>query len=40
MLPYGSQQITEEDIEAVTKALKSRLLTTGPLVEKFEKKNL
>ncbi len=38
MLPYGSQQITEEDIESVTKALKSRLLTTGPLVEKFEKK--
>ena len=38
MLPYGVQQITEKDIEAVIRALKSKLLTTGPLVEKFEKK--
>ena len=38
MLPYGSQQITEKDIDAVIKSLKSDFLTTGPLVEKFEKK--
>ena len=38
MLPYGSQQITEKDIDTVIKSLKSDFLTTGPLVEKFEKK--
>ena len=38
MLPYGGQQITEKDIDAVIKSLKSDFLTTGPLVEKFEKK--
>ena len=36
MIPYGRQSINEDDIAAVTAALKSDWLTTGPLVEKFE----
>jgi dTDP-4-amino-4,6-dideoxygalactose transaminase len=36
MLPYGKQQITEADIEAVTAALRTDWLTTGPRVEAFE----
>lgn len=36
MIPYGRHEISEEDISAVTDALKSDWLTTGPLVEKFE----
>lgn len=36
MIPYGRHSISEEDIEAVVKALKSDWLTTGPLVEEFE----
>lgn len=35
---YGSQTIDNNDIRAVVKAIKSRFLTTGPLVNKFEKK--
>ncbi len=35
-LPYGRQQITEDDIDAVVEALRSDWLTTGPMVEKFE----
>ena len=35
-LPYGRQTIEEDDIAAVTAALKSDFLTTGPLVEQFE----
>ena len=35
-LPYGYQDIDQGDIEAVTKALNSDFLTTGPLVESFE----
>ena len=36
-LPYGRQLIEEDDIAAVTQALKGDLLTTGPLVDRFEK---
>ncbi|CAM3457979.1 UDP-4-amino-4,6-dideoxy-N-acetyl-beta-L-altrosamine transaminase [Aquirufa ecclesiirivi] len=35
-LPYGRQDISEEDIEAVVKVLKSDFLTQGPLVGQFE----
>jgi len=35
-LPYGRQSIDEDDITAVATALRGELLTTGPLVERFE----
>ena len=35
-LPYGRHQIDEDDIAAVTEALRSSHLTQGPLVEHFE----
>ncbi|MEA2426351.1 MAG: hypothetical protein QOH13_2761 [Thermoleophilaceae bacterium] len=35
-LPYGRQEISDEDVEAVTAALRSPLITQGPLVERFE----
>jgi UDP-4-amino-4,6-dideoxy-N-acetyl-beta-L-altrosamine transaminase len=38
MIPYGKQHITEEDIEEVTKTLKSDFLTQGPKVREFEEK--
>lgn len=38
MIPYGKQNISKDDIEAVTKVLKSDFLTQGPEVNKFEKK--
>ncbi len=37
LLPYGRQQITEEDIQAVVNVLRSDWLTTGPNIEEFEK---
>lgn len=37
-IPYGKQQITEEDIKAVIEGLKSDFLTQGPAVAEFEKK--
>lgn len=37
MIPYGRHSIDDTDIEAVIEALRSDWLTTGPLVEKFEK---
>lgn len=37
MIPYGRQSINQEDIDAVVNALSGDFLTTGPLVEKFEK---
>ena len=37
MIPYGKQQITEEDIGAVVEALKSDFLTQGPRIHEFEK---
>ncbi len=36
-IPYGKQSIDEEDIKAVTNVLRSDWLTTGPIVEAFEK---
>lgn len=35
-LPYGRQQVDEEDVAAVAAALRSDFLTTGPAVEAFE----
>lgn len=35
-LPYGRQIIEQDDIDAVTQALRGDLLTTGPAVERFE----
>ncbi len=37
-IPYGSQWIDEQDIEAVVKTLKSDYLTTGPKIDEFEEK--
>lgn len=37
MLPYGRQSIDEEDIRAVVETLRSDWLTTGPMVERFER---
>ncbi len=36
-IPYGRQQITAEDIDAVVATLKSDFLTQGPAIEVFEK---
>ncbi len=36
-LPYARQTVGEEDVQAVTAALRSDWLTTGPLVEAFER---
>ena len=37
MIPYGKQNISEEDIQSVIDVLKSDLLTQGPAVPIFEK---
>lgn len=37
-IPYAVQYIDEADINCVTEALRSAYLTTGPAVDKFEKK--
>jgi UDP-4-amino-4,6-dideoxy-N-acetyl-beta-L-altrosamine transaminase len=37
MIPYGKQNITEQDILAVTEALKGDFLTQGPTILEFEK---
>lgn len=37
-IPYGRQNITKEDIEAVTEALTSDYLTQGPQINLFEQK--
>ena len=36
MIPYGRQEITQDDIEAVNKVLKSDFLTQGPVLPQFE----
>ncbi len=36
-LPYGRQTVDEEDIAAVAEVLRSDWLTSGPLIERFEK---
>lgn len=37
MIPYGRQDITQEDIDAVVEVMKSNFLTQGPEVERFER---
>ena len=37
MIPYGRQSISEDDIDAVVRSLRSDLLTCGPEVEAFER---
>jgi dTDP-4-amino-4,6-dideoxygalactose transaminase len=36
MIPYGRHSIEQSDIDAVSRALSSDFLTTGPLVQEFE----
>jgi dTDP-4-amino-4,6-dideoxygalactose transaminase len=36
MIPYGKQEITQQDIDAVVDVLKSDFLTQGPQVPAFE----
>ena len=36
MIPYGKQNITQEDIDAVVQTLKSDFLTQGPKIVEFE----
>jgi len=36
MIPYGRQDITEEDVDAVIDVLKSDFLTQGPVIPQFE----
>ena len=36
MIPYGRQDISAEDIDAVTEVLRSDLLTQGPAGPRFE----
>lgn len=38
MIPYSRQFITDRDIKSVKKVLLSNFLTTGPEIEKFERK--
>jgi len=35
-IPYGRQDVNQDDIDAVTQILKSDYLTQGPIVPKFE----
>lgn len=37
LLPYGRQSIDDDDVQAVTEALRSPWLTTGPKVAEFER---
>ena len=37
MIPYGRQDINEEDIAAVSSVLQSDFLTQGPAIERFER---
>ena len=37
VLNYSKQSISNKDIESVIKVLKSDFLTTGPMIERFEK---
>ena len=38
IIPYGRQDITEDDIESVVEVLRSDFLTQGPAVPAFEQK--
>jgi perosamine synthetase len=35
-LPYGRQEISDEDVEAVVETLRSELITQGPAIDRFE----
>ena len=37
MIPYSRQYIDSTDIKYVVKTLKSKFITQGPIIEKFEK---
>ncbi len=37
MIPYGRQEVTQDDIDAVVDVMKSNFLTQGPEVERFER---
>lgn len=37
MIPYGRQEITQSDVEAVIQVLRSDFLTQGPVVPRFER---
>lgn len=37
MIPYGRQEITQSDVEAVMEVLRSDFLTQGPVVPRFER---
>lgn len=37
MIPYGKQNISEDDIEAVVEVLRSDFITQGPVLPRFEK---
>lgn len=37
IIPYGRQEITQEDIDSVAAVLRSDFLTQGPMVPKFER---
>ena len=36
-IPYGRQDINQQDIDAVIEVLRSDWLTQGPAIERFEK---
>lgn len=36
MIPYGRQEVTQEDVDLVTSVLRSDFLTQGPMVPRFE----
>jgi len=38
MIPYGRQNISDNDVNEVVKVLRSDFLTQGPIVPKFEEK--
>mgnify|MGYP001307742434 CR=1 FL=1 len=38
MIRYAEQEIKDDDIKSVVRVLKSKFLTTGPIIEKFENK--
>ena len=38
MIPYGRQDISDEDIQAVIKVLRSDYLTQGPTIPRFEER--
>ena len=39
-IPYGKHFIDKDDIKNVSRVLKSRSITQGPLINKFEKSNM